>query len=157
MVFVFHSTITVQCMVIRTRSVEFMPFFLSLFTFLNGAAWFGYAFVGKVDIFIAVSVTSRSIINSTSHKRVPLHTFIKHFNISILLDSRLFSRTWIPDQDANTHHHKKIIIIIKCSPNIIFAACSWENPASIFVLTIKGITKYFIAVTLLYLSYFSTH
>ncbi len=107
MVFVFHSTLIVQCMVIRTRSVEFMPFFLSLFTFLNGAAWFGYAFIGKVDIFITVSVTSRSTINSTSHKRVPLHTFIKHFNISILLDSRLFSRTLIPDQAANTHHPKK--------------------------------------------------
>ncbi len=107
MVFVLHSTIIVQCMVIRTRSVEFMPFLLSLFTFLNGAAWFGYAFVGKVDIFITVSVTSRSIINSSSHKRVPLHTFIKHFNISILLDSRLFSRTLIPDQAANTHHPKK--------------------------------------------------
>jgi hypothetical protein len=32
--------------------------------------------VGKVDIFITVSVTSRSIINSSSHKRVPLHISI---------------------------------------------------------------------------------
>lgn len=50
----YASPLTVMCMVIRTRSVEFMPFFLSLFTFLNGAAWFGYAFIGKVDIFITV-------------------------------------------------------------------------------------------------------
>jgi solute carrier family 50 protein (sugar transporter) len=44
-----------QSMVIRTRSVEFMPFLLSLFNFINGAVWFGYAFVGQLDIFIAVS------------------------------------------------------------------------------------------------------
>jgi hypothetical protein len=45
-------------MVIRTHSVEFMPFLLSLFNFLNGLVWFGYAFVGGLDIFIAVSTIS---------------------------------------------------------------------------------------------------
>jgi hypothetical protein len=44
-------------MVIRTHSVEFMPFLLSLFNFLNGLVWFGYAFVGGLDIFIAVSTS----------------------------------------------------------------------------------------------------
>jgi hypothetical protein len=43
-------------MVIRTHSVEFMPFLLSLFNFMNGLVWFGYAFVGHVDIFIMVSI-----------------------------------------------------------------------------------------------------
>lgn len=43
-------------MVIRTRSVEYMPFLLSLFNFINGLVWTGYAFVGGVDIFIAVSL-----------------------------------------------------------------------------------------------------
>jgi hypothetical protein len=43
-------------MVIRTHSVEFMPFLLSLFNFMNGLVWFGYAFVGHIDIFIMVRV-----------------------------------------------------------------------------------------------------
>ncbi len=50
-----HVMLCMQSMVIRTRSVEFMPFLLSLFNFINGAVWFGYAFVGQLDIFIAVS------------------------------------------------------------------------------------------------------
>ncbi|CAM6017772.1 unnamed protein product [Sphagnum balticum] len=50
----YASPLTVMSMVIRTRSVEFMPFLLSLFNFINGAVWFGYAFVGQLDIFIAV-------------------------------------------------------------------------------------------------------
>lgn len=44
-----------QRLVIRTRSVEYMPFLLSLFNFINGLVWFGYAFLGGIDVFIAVS------------------------------------------------------------------------------------------------------
>jgi solute carrier family 50 protein (sugar transporter) len=40
-------------MVIRTRSVEYMPFLLSLFNLLNGAVWSGYSIVTR-DIFVAV-------------------------------------------------------------------------------------------------------
>lgn len=32
-----------------------MPFLLSLFNFINGLVWFGYAFLGGIDVFIAVS------------------------------------------------------------------------------------------------------
>ena len=32
-----------------------MPFLLSLFNFVNGLVWFGYAFLGGIDVFIAVS------------------------------------------------------------------------------------------------------
>ncbi|KAH8944717.1 hypothetical protein BDL97_13G127300 [Sphagnum fallax] len=50
----YASPLTIMRMVIRTHSVEFMPFLLSLFNFLNGLVWFGYAFVGGLDIFIAI-------------------------------------------------------------------------------------------------------
>ena len=45
-----------QKLVISTKSVEYMPFFLSLASFANGAAWTTYAFL-PFDLFIAVSYT----------------------------------------------------------------------------------------------------
>lgn len=41
-------------MVIQTKSVAFMPFFLSLFIFVNSGVWAGYGVFSK-DIFIMVS------------------------------------------------------------------------------------------------------
>lgn len=41
-------------MVIKTKSVEYMPFLLSLFVFLNATVWFAYAIIPEIDIFIAV-------------------------------------------------------------------------------------------------------
>lgn len=45
-----------QKLVITTKSVEYMPFFLSLASFGNGACWTTYAFI-PFDPFIAVSKT----------------------------------------------------------------------------------------------------
>jgi solute carrier family 50 protein (sugar transporter) len=43
----------VQKTVITTKSVEFMPFFLSFFLFLNGGIWATYAVLDR-DIFLGV-------------------------------------------------------------------------------------------------------
>lgn len=47
-------------MVITTKSVEYMPFLLSLFCFANGVCWFSYALI-RFDPFVAVITLSFSI------------------------------------------------------------------------------------------------
>jgi hypothetical protein len=44
-----------QRTVIATKSVEYMPFFLSFFLFLNGGVWATYALLDR-DIFLGVSI-----------------------------------------------------------------------------------------------------
>ncbi|XP_073135536.1 bidirectional sugar transporter SWEET1-like isoform X2 [Henckelia pumila] len=47
----YASPLSVMRMVIKTKSVEYMPFLLSLFVFLSGTFWFIYALLGK-DMFV---------------------------------------------------------------------------------------------------------
>lgn len=49
----YASPLAVMKVVIKTKSVEYMPFFLSLFVFLCGTSWFIYGLLGH-DPFIAV-------------------------------------------------------------------------------------------------------
>ncbi|RWR90200.1 bidirectional sugar transporter SWEET1-like protein [Cinnamomum micranthum f. kanehirae] len=49
----YASPLSVMRLVIKTKSVEFMPFFLSLFVFLCGSLWFIYGLLGN-DPFISV-------------------------------------------------------------------------------------------------------
>ncbi|CDP12369.1 unnamed protein product [Coffea canephora] len=41
----YLSPLTVMSRVIKTKSVKYMPFWLSLANFVNGAVWFSYAFL----------------------------------------------------------------------------------------------------------------
>ena len=43
-----------QSRVIKTKSVEYMPFLLSLVSFLNGCCWTAYALI-RFDLYITVS------------------------------------------------------------------------------------------------------
>ncbi|XP_008810887.2 bidirectional sugar transporter SWEET1a isoform X2 [Phoenix dactylifera] len=52
-VVMYGSPLFIMRLVIRTKSVEFMPFFLSLFSFLCGTSWFIYGLLGR-DPFVWV-------------------------------------------------------------------------------------------------------
>lgn len=49
----YAAPLSVMGLVIRTRSVEYMPFALSLCNFMNGAIWTAYSLVTK-DIFVGI-------------------------------------------------------------------------------------------------------
>jgi solute carrier family 50 protein (sugar transporter) len=50
---IMWGVLCVQRLVIKTKSVEFMPFLLSLSVFLCGTSWFIYGLLGR-DPFIIV-------------------------------------------------------------------------------------------------------
>ncbi|KAL2492726.1 Bidirectional sugar transporter SWEET5 [Abeliophyllum distichum] len=52
-VLMYASPLTVMRRVISTKSVKYMPFFLSLANFSNGLIWFSYAFI-KFDPYVLV-------------------------------------------------------------------------------------------------------
>ncbi|KAB2037857.1 hypothetical protein ES319_D03G105100v1 [Gossypium barbadense] len=52
-IMMYAAPLSVMKLVITTKSVEYMPFFLSLASFANGVAWTAYAFL-PFDPFIAV-------------------------------------------------------------------------------------------------------
>ncbi|XP_009609064.1 bidirectional sugar transporter SWEET5-like [Nicotiana tabacum] len=52
-ILMYTSPLTVMRRVISTKSVKYMPFFLSLANFANGCIWFAYAFL-KFDPYILV-------------------------------------------------------------------------------------------------------
>ncbi|GER37686.1 bidirectional sugar transporter SWEET1 [Striga asiatica] len=52
-IIMYASPLSIMRMVIKTKSVEYMPFLLSLFVFLCGTSWFIYGLIGK-DKFLYI-------------------------------------------------------------------------------------------------------
>lgn len=63
-VMMYASPLAVMKLVITTKSVEYMPFFPSLFSFLNGASWTAYALI-RFDPFIAASNGAGAVLGLT--------------------------------------------------------------------------------------------
>lgn len=53
-IIMYASPLTIMKKVIKTKSVKYMPFYLSLANFLNGSIWTAFALI-KFDIFVLVS------------------------------------------------------------------------------------------------------
>nr|XP_043608542.1 bidirectional sugar transporter SWEET6b-like [Erigeron canadensis] len=52
-IMMYAAPLSIMKMVITTKSVEYMPFLLSLFCFANGVCWFTYALI-RFDIFVII-------------------------------------------------------------------------------------------------------
>lgn len=53
---ILYHYCTLQKQVLVTKSVEFMPFYLSFFTLVSSVLWMAYGLLGR-DLFIAVSTS----------------------------------------------------------------------------------------------------
>ncbi|KAI3421439.1 uncharacterized protein J3R85_012250, partial [Psidium guajava] len=71
-VMMYASPLSVMKLVITTKSVEYMPFFLSLASFANGLCWTAYALI-RFDVFIAVITLSLSSLSLSLPKRIGYH------------------------------------------------------------------------------------
>ncbi|XP_057440411.1 bidirectional sugar transporter SWEET6b-like [Lotus japonicus] len=54
-IMMYASPLTIMAKVIRTKSVKYMPFWLSLTNFLNGVCWTSYALIHPFDIYVLIS------------------------------------------------------------------------------------------------------
>ncbi|XP_021718955.1 bidirectional sugar transporter SWEET6b-like [Chenopodium quinoa] len=73
----YFSPLTIMKKVVRTKSVEFMPFFLTLAGFLNGVCWTAYALI-HIDFWMvipnglgAISGIIQLILYGTYYKSTP--------------------------------------------------------------------------------------
>ncbi|XP_020232143.2 bidirectional sugar transporter SWEET5, partial [Cajanus cajan] len=54
-VMMYISPLTIMAKVIKTKSVKYMPFWLSLTNFLNGLCWTSYALIYPFDLYVLIS------------------------------------------------------------------------------------------------------
>ncbi|KAK4271226.1 hypothetical protein QN277_019949 [Acacia crassicarpa] len=54
-VMMYASPLTIMAKVIRSKSVKYMPFWLSVTNFLNGLCWTTYALIHPFDIYVLIS------------------------------------------------------------------------------------------------------
>ncbi|KAL5056046.1 hypothetical protein RYX36_036728 [Vicia faba] len=54
-IMMYVSPLTVMAKVIKTKSVKYMPFWLSVANFLNGLCWTSYSLIHPFDIYVLIS------------------------------------------------------------------------------------------------------
>ncbi|XP_057419060.1 bidirectional sugar transporter SWEET5-like [Lotus japonicus] len=60
-ILMYISPLTIMAQVIRTKSVKYMPFWLSLANFLNGVCWTSYALLHPFDLYVLISNSIGSV------------------------------------------------------------------------------------------------
>ncbi|KAF7843010.1 bidirectional sugar transporter SWEET6b-like [Senna tora] len=54
-IMMYTAPLTIMAKVIKTKSVRYMPFWLSLANFCNGVCWTAYALIYQFDLYILIS------------------------------------------------------------------------------------------------------
>lgn len=79
----YAAPLTIMKTVVQTKSVEFMPFLLSLFVFLNSLDWTVYSFLPPKDFYMAVPSiiglvlgTGQLVLFAMYHKSTPGAPFL---------------------------------------------------------------------------------
>ncbi|KAA8548089.1 hypothetical protein F0562_004650 [Nyssa sinensis] len=85
----YSSPLVIMRKVIVTKSVEYMPFFLSLANFLNGSVWLAYALI-KFDLYItignglgAVAGAAQLILYACYYKTTPKGDEVKPSEVQL--------------------------------------------------------------------------
>ncbi|PRQ21449.1 putative SWEET sugar transporter [Rosa chinensis] len=93
-VLMYSSPLFIMSEVIKTKSVKYMPFTLSIANFLNGCCRTSYALVGKMDYFILVSNGLGAIAGAVQSMQytTKLHQKMKTFMTSLLMKCN--SQAW---------------------------------------------------------------
>ncbi|XP_039002245.1 bidirectional sugar transporter SWEET16-like [Hibiscus syriacus] len=73
----YASPLSVMRRVVKSKSVEYMPFLLSFFLFLNAGVWSAYAVLVK-DIYIGVANATGFILGSAQ-----LILYVMYMNKSV--------------------------------------------------------------------------
>ncbi|GFP92930.1 bidirectional sugar transporter sweet1 [Phtheirospermum japonicum] len=84
----YASPLAVMRVVIKTKSVEYMPFLLSLFVFLSATCWLVYGLIGK-DIFILVPNALGSVFGAMQLTLYAIYCKMKGENKKPTMDGSL--------------------------------------------------------------------
>ncbi|TKY50408.1 Bidirectional sugar transporter SWEET7b [Spatholobus suberectus] len=170
-VMMYVSPLTIMAKVVRTKSVKYMPFWLSLTNFLNGVSWTTYALIHPFDIYVLVISNFTFHLLVLSVVSISRQSLLFFLCLCVLISLRFFCAGNVISfglffSPAPTFYKiikKKAVEEFKPDPYIatvlncafwVFYGMPFVHPHSILVVTINGIGLVFEFV---YLAIFFTY